>query len=377
MHQKIVMRIIHFDFSDQLLTDQFFAYQLKVSYILSDVLNAIGFCGFAITFEEVQSSMTIDEKATMVDQVEKADGDMREMIDSYLEVRKHFKSLKHPPQNVFLNYKRIQNAIGNVLKEWEFGLVDYFKKTGHAGMLSLCETDGFEFFYSDEGKESEGRLKPVNVLTNQCPKNAIDKSIWSMPTWFYVDNFFDKAAVLNIKSISDKAPYFIKCLDLPNVNFLSIAELTAIKKQISSKIQDFQTKTEIWAQHCYQTKGGSAYFKENIYPTFDSLQDAINENPIIKHCVSQRAGAVMISLFIGEVTPPILWKYYLHFQQITDLEFNQLMEEYKQSEKHTIPVLLFMNVTKELSLTTLPKDEAEIINSQKEVVGLRKHLDID
>jgi len=371
------MRILHYDFSDQLPIDRFFAYQLRVAYILSDVLNAAGFCAFAMTFEEIQASMTVDEKVFMVEKVEKLDEEMKELVELYYQVKKQFKSLKHPPNNLFLNYKKVQNAMGIALKTWESGLVDYFKKTGHSGMMSLCDTGGFEFFYSDEGKESEGRLDPVRILTNKCPKNAIDLSIWSMPTWFYVDNFFSKEAITNIKSISDKRPYFIKCLDLPNFNFLTIAEIQAIKNQIGSKIQDFKTKTDSWAQQCYQTKGGSAYFKEHIYPTFPTLQEAIDENPIIQHCISQRGGELMISLFLGEVAPPILWKYYLHFKQITELDYDELMADYKKSEKYTLPVLLFMNLGNNLKLTVLPKMEEEIIVPQTEVVAVRKHIDID
>ncbi len=371
------MRILHYDFSDQLPVDRFFAYQLRVAHILSDVLNAAGFCAFAMTFEEIQASMTIDEKVFMVERVEKVDEEMKELLELYYDVKKQFKSMKHPPNNVFLNFKKVQSTMGIALNTWELGLIDYFKKTGHAGMLSLCETNGFEFFYSDEGKEGEGRLNPVEILTNKCPKNAIDTSIWSMPTWFYVDNFFDKEAVSNIKSISDKKPYFIKCVDLPNINFLTIAEILAIKNQISNKIQDFKKQTDLWAQQCYQTKGGSSYFKEHVYPTIPSLQEAIDENPIMKHCLSQRGGELMISLYLGEVTPPILWKYYFHFNQITEVQYNELMDGYKKSEKHTIPVLLFKDLNTSFKLTSIPKAEAEIIVPQTEVSAVRKHINID
>jgi len=371
------MRIIHFDFSDQLQIDQFFAYQLKVAYILSDVLNAVGNCPFAITFEKSQATMTIDEKVYLVDKVENADEELKGLIELYFEVRKNFKSMKHPPNNIFLNYKNVQNAMGIALKTWESSLIDYFKKAGYIGLLNVCAKNVFDIYYLEDGEESEGRLNNLDLLTNKSPKNAIDNSIWSMPTWFYVDNFFDKQAISDIKSISDKKPYFIKCLDLPNINFISIAELTAIKNQISSSIQNFKAKTDLWAQQCYQTKGGATYFKENIYPIIPSIQKVIDDNPIIQHCLSQPAGSVKISLFLGEVTPPILWKYYLYFKQITEMEYNNLMNGYKSLKKYTIPVLLFMNVNSDLKLTTLPKAEAEIIVPQTDVLAVRKHINID
>ena len=370
------MRVIHFDYADPLPFARFFAYQLKIAYILSDILNSAGFCAFAITFKEMQASMTLDEKALMITKAETKDLEIIELAELYFDVRKQFRLMKHPSNNIFLNFKKIQNAFSVAISIWESELLDYFKNTGYDGLLEICKTDIFEFYYTNEGVAGEGRINKLELLSNKCPKNAINKSIWSMPTWFYLEEFFGEEAITNIDSINNKSPYFIKCLDLPNLNFLTNPELSAIKNQISDSIQDFKTKTDLWAERCYTSNDGSEYFKKNIYTTFPSLQQAIDENPIMHHCKSLPAGEVLISLFLGEVTPYILWKFYLFCKQITELEFNQLVDDFDKGEKYTIPVMLFMNANAELKLANIINQEAEVIQ-QTEVLGTRKYISID
>ena len=59
------------------------------------------------------------------------------------------------------------------------------------------------------------------------------------------------------------------------------------------------------------------------------------------------------------------------------MEYDDLINGYKRVEKYTIPVLLFMNVSNDLILTTLPKGDAELIVPQTEVIAVRKHINID
>ena len=135
---------------------------------------------------------------------------------------------------------------------------------------------------------------------------------------------------------------------------------------------------EEWAIACRKETNGVSAFKNKVMPTLKDTQMAIENNAILKHSRSVEAGKMVTNLYIGEVNPPMLWKYYELHRLITDEEFDRLEEEYNSQPAYTIPIILFIPEAipfKRIDIDYYAKLAEQI--EPTEVVAAKKSINID
>ena len=165
---------------------------------------------------------------------------------------------------------------------------------------------------------------------------------------------------------------------LNNYIFISSPELTALRFDIQNNTSSFRTAMEEWAIQCSKGKNGINCFKEKVFPTLLETQKVIEDNPILKHLRSIEAGKMVINLYIGEVSPIMLWKFYARNQMITPEELTHLSDKYALQSPYTIPIVFFLPENFKLNRLDFGKMKEELeppvsIN----VTSTRKFIDID
>ena len=339
------MHFLQIDINNHGQFDGHFAFQIKTAYLLSDVTNIIGPSTFLITFDHVAKNLTVPQICVIVVRdAENQDPALIGVIEKYLKMCKDMRAMKHAPNKVFIAFKDFENTLKKALESWTISISTQSKNSGFKGIFELFEENTFAFYHptNETTIPDKAHLNVLQVLSNKAPLNAIDNSIWLMPLTFYTTEIYECDAITDINLISTETPYLIKCLTLTNNLFASQTELTAIKQQLANEILPFKTAMEEWALACRKGSTGSECFKNKVYPTIKETQDAIENNTIIKHLQIVDAGKIAISLFMGEVAPPTLWKFYMLTGMLSKEDFENLVAEYDNGLPYSLPVILFI-----------------------------------
>ena len=339
------MHFIQLDIPNNGEIDSHFAFQIRTAYLLSDVTNIIGTSTFLITFDHVVKNLTVPQLCELVMRdVNKQDPVLIQIIDAYMEMGKEMKGMKHAPNKVFIAYKSFENTLRKALNSWTGGVAEHVKKTGYNGIFELYDENTFAFYHPsiETPYTNKTHIDVLEVLRNKAPINAIGTSIWLMPLTFYTTDYYDCDAITDINLIEENKPYLIKCLTLSNQLFATTTELTAIKNQLNNEIIPFKTAMEEWAIACKRETNGIDCFKNKVFPTIPETQHTLNNNTILKHLKIIDVSKISISLYMGEVTPPTLWKFYKTSEMLKENEFAALVEEYNANLPYTVPIILFI-----------------------------------
>ena len=375
------MHFIQLDIPNNGGLDSPFAFQIRTAYLLSDVSNIIGTSTFLITFDHVVKNLTVPQLCELVMRdSDKQDPVLIKIIDAYAEMGKQLKEMKHAPTKLFIAYKSFENTLRKALNSWTDGVADHVKKTGYKGIFELYEENSFVFYHPSISIPitNNTHIDILQVLRNKAPMNAINTSIWLMPLTFYTTNIYDCDAITELNLIEENKPYLIKCLTLSNQLFASTTELTAIKHQLENEIIPFKTAMEEWAIACNKETNGIDCFKNKVFPTIAQTQRTLDNNTLLKHLQVIDAGKISISLYMGEVPPPTLWKYYKDSGMLNEDEFATLVEEYKASLPYTVPVILFIPDDSPFQRYNLTEKQEEIErNELNEVLIPKKSIMID
>ena len=362
------------------ILDSAYGFQIRTSYLFADVSTIVGNTTFLITYDYIIKNLSLTRLCELVLRYPDSPPEIIEIIEGYFQMLKTMKALKHAPNNVFIAFKKVERSIQIAIKPILSGISTHAKSCGFEGIFELYKDDFF-VFYNPEVDSISHKNTTINifkVLANKAPINAIDVSIWLLPNIFYVSDIFDSDAITDINLIEENKPYLIKCITLTNYVFVSPAELTAIKQQLENEIIPFKKAMEQWAMDCHKSTNGIDSFKNKVLPTLKDTQAVIENNALFRHSRSVEAGKMVIDLHFGEVSPLLLWHYYLLHNVITDEEYNQLIEEYNTISPYTIPVILF-------APDNLPFSRIDIeyysklgeIKLNTEVTATKKSIDID
>ena len=374
------MHFIQIDLPKYHMLDASFGFQIRTSYLFSDISTIIGNTTFLITYDYVIKNISTARKCELVLKYPDTTQELKTIVDGYFDMVKTLKSYKHAPNNIFVAFKKIENNLLKVINPLLTGISVHAKASGYEGIFEFHTDDIFVFFNaeSDSIQNKNTTINVFKVLENKAPKNAIDSSIWLLPNIFYASDIYDFDAITDVSLIEANKPYLIKSIKLTNYNFISPAELTAIKHQLENEILPFKTAMEEWAINCHTATNGVDTFINKVLPTLKDTQDAIENNALLKHTRSVEAGKKVINLHMGEVTPPMLWRYYMLHEVLTENEYDQLLEEYKTQPPYTIPVIIF-------APERIPFNRIDIENYAKlketvvtaDVIATKKSIDID
>gem|GEM_PF-1139663 len=371
------MKCIQFDFARGLEGSAPCAFGIRIAYLLSDCFNLVGNSTFLITVEEVLKTFTLPQRIKMLYNFPTCEPEFMLLADTYFDFQKQMRQMKHPPNAVFLAAKKMESVLDNVVQEWVENFKVNLHRDGFTDMIHLADDDTFDIHNADHpvGESERGHLCGFEVLNNQQPLNAIGNSIWMQSEDIYHSNFFETNVATTVETIEDDMPYFIHAFQMPNINLISISELKSVKTQIETHIATFKKEANEWASLCYKG-GGKDYFIEKVLPTFTSLQQAIDNDPILIHLSSIKEGKVTISAYLGEISPLILWKYYHQNKTLTDIEYNTLVVNYDDLPNYTIPILLY---TPTMGGFNLGEDDKEILVEDiiTDIDAVKKHINID
>ena len=373
------MRCLQLDFSSPEFEETGFAIQIRLGYLLSDMINVVGCTSLIMTIENVIRNQPLSKKAKILYNSQLCNPDLIANLEFYFDQQKQLKSLKHPSNNVFLAVKKIEKAVELMIDERLYELEISNHRHGFAGLDSLFERDVFEIHNIGgiPGVETESHVAAWDVLYNEFPIKARKNSIWMMPTAFYHEKYFETLVATSIEEIEDDMPFLIKCFDFPNMNSLTPTQLASVKTQLSLSTQTFKKACDEWATLCYKSNGRE-YFLNKLLPTLPELSAAIDGNPVLNHVKSIKEIQCNITIYMGEVSPMLIWKFYKENKVITEEEFNMFESIYGTMENFTFPIMLFTNEYSgfELGIGEFDEIETEGIE-QEEIVAVRKHISID
>ncbi len=372
------MRCLQLDFSSPEFEETGFAIQIRVGYLLSDMLNVVGSTSLIMTIENVIRNQPLAKKAKILYNSHFCNPELIAHLEFYFDQQKQLKSLKHPSNNVFLAVKKLEKAIETMIDERLYELEISNHRHGFAGLDNLFERDVFEIHNIGgiPGVETESHVAAWDVLYNELPIKAKKNSIWLMPDGFFHENYFETLVATRVEDIEEDVPYLIKSFDFPNMNSLTPTQLSTVKKQLALTTQSFRKACDDWATLCYQSNGRE-YFVNQLMPTLPELSAAIDDNPILNHVKSIKEIHCTITLYMGEVSPMIIWKFYKENGVITEEEFNLFETLYGTMDNFTFPIMLFTNEVTGFELATGEFDEIENPSEQEEIIAVRKHISVD
>jgi hypothetical protein len=369
------MHCIQLDFPHPDTPAKVLAYQIKTAYLLSDSFNCIGTTAFLIYFKDHFDSISLNRKVKIVSKNPDLDPDVQEAFDIYFANQKKMKGLKHPSNDIFKVHKRIENAIEGMVNIWRDDIYKNTVDAGLEGMIDLCELGVFDLYNVGRNVNDVNtmNLHPKSVLQFQVPENAVRNSIWLMPFVFHHNLFVEKDIVTTPNLIEPNQPYLIKFFEFTNINTLNVTQLVSVKNQLNDNLVAFKEATAIWATKCY-AGGGFDFLKESVLPLIDAMQHELDSNLILQHNQSlHKLDKNSLQIYVGEVLPVSLWKYYLHFEVINKEEFDELVNDYNAAPPYLIPVLLF-SPFESLQLLTL---EAPEQSTETEIMPVKKFINVD
>jgi len=315
------------------------------------------------------------QKAQMVYQFQINEPEARAAFDSFFEQQRQMKRVKHLPNNLFVLNKHMERGMKIVLKDWIDNLCRCLKKDGFFTFSHNFDRGILvNFFFGSSGIVQEDLvIDDKQLFSNEVTNPEVANPIWLLAEGFYSHLYFDEGAITSPESIIEGKPYLVKCLKIPNINLLTGEELMLVREAVAKHTTSFRAETDVWATQCYTAKNGADCFKEKVMPLMPTMQDAIDNDPLLKQWGNIDSVKNTSAIYFGEVTPEMIWKYYKNNLLIPDEMYNTLIEEYKLKEEYTIPVMVFAYHLDSLKLKETPQ-ENEI--PKDSVESVRKYVEI-
>ena len=368
------MRSLQVDFVDGDFVNPAYALQINVSYILSDITILLGHTIFLMYYESQFKKLSMIKKAEMVYQFQIAEPEAKEAFENFFEQQRQKRSLKHLPNNLFVLSKRMERDMEKILKDWIDNLCSCLKNDGFfAFSRNFDKGILVNYFFKSTGlKQHDLVLDDKQLFSNELANPSLSNLIWLLAEGFYSYLYFGEGAVTSIEAIEVGKPYLIKCLKVPNINLLTGDELLLVRAAIAKHTASFRAATDEWSKQCYTAKNGIITFKEKVMPLMETVQQAIDNDPILRQWSNVDSVKNTSAIYFGEVTPQMLWEYYKVNRLLSEEIYKQLLDEYATKENYTIPVMVFAYHLDSLILKTLPKENEE---QQEWVASVKKYVE--
>ena len=369
------MQTYQLDFPDGDFINPAYALQINLSYILSDITTITGHTSMIIYFEHHFKQRSLIDRARILYKFQKNEPEALVALDNFFYNHQLVKNTKHPPSNVFLAYKKLENTVNKILIDWVDKICVQLEKNGFYTFSRNFKPDILNclYFGPEQPQAKDLNITVYKTFSNQLTNKGMEGPIWLLAEGFYSHLYFGKGATTEIDAVEEGKPYLIKCLKIPNINILSCEELDILRDAFAKLTTSFRAETDAWATQCYTTKNGINHFKEKVMPLMGGVQDAIDNDPLLKQWGNVESVKNKSAIYFGEVMPEILWEYYKNNGVIPDDEHKQLLDEYAAKENYTIPVMVFAYHLDSLKLkeapleNEIPKDSVESVRKYVEI----------
>ena len=366
------------DFSNESFVNPAYAFQINVSYVLSNTTYIMGHTTVVLFFEHHFKQLPLLDRAKIAYTYHPNDLLAKESFEGFFHQMKETKKHKHMPNALFLQSKKMERTMDKMLASWVENICIDLEKGGFYAFSRSFQKGVLENFNWDREqvihpKDKDLYLKRQDVFSNQIIYPNMDKLIWMMPEMFYNQLYFGEGAIVDAEKIEQGKPYLVKCLTMPNINLLKGSELTLIRDEIASHTETFKAEVYAWANKCYKEKEGNCYFKETVMPLMATVQQAIDNNPLLMQWSNVDSVKTTSAIYFGEVSPLTMWQYYKDNEVIPEELYTQLRQEYAQKESYSIPVMVFAYNMKALKLKTETNENEMLF---PEVISVKKHMEL-
>ncbi len=374
------MRCFQVDFQEEFFLNSTHSFQLNVSYILSDSTVYTGHTVSMLFLAERIKKISLIKRVKIVVKFLKHIPEMVEMLDGYMEGHKEYCKMKNIPKTVIVAKKKFDMAMDAIITDWIEWFEMMLNRNGYFSLRNCLETDVLSFILQSQAEKDEFIKLGEDVETGlrelfafKGLPNYENKTIWLLPEGFYSQEYFDDDIITSFESIEVGKPFLIPCLKMPNLNLLSSIEMKIIKENVNTRIAAFREVTDEWATKCYTSKDGVTYFKERLMSEMAGVQEAIDNDPFLKQWSNLDGVQHNSTIYFGEVSPLILWKYYKNNLVISEESYQFLLNGYELIENHTVPIMVFAYKREELEWYI--KEEDQVIQ-QEMVESVRKHMEV-
>lgn len=372
------MYCFQLDFPDESFVNPAYAFQINVSYILSNTTYIMGHTTLILFFEYHFKQMPLMERTKIAYKYHPNDPLAIEAFEGFFYQVKENKKHKHLPNALFLQSKKMEKTMNRILDSWVGNICNDLEKGGFYAFSKSFQKGVLENFSWEredviDPKEKDLYLKMKDVFGNQIANPNMDKLIWMMPEIFYNQLYFGEGAIVDTEMIEEGKPYLVKCLTMPNINLLKGTELGVIRDTISNHIAIFDVHVNEWTNKCYKEKNGNHYFRETLMPMMATVQQAIDNNPLLMQWGNIDSVKTTSAIYFGEVSPLTMWQYYKDNGVLPEELYKQLQHEYAQRESYTIPVMVFAYNMDKLTLQTETKENEMQF---PDVVSVRKYMEL-
>jgi len=369
------MHCLQFDFPDNELMDPSNVFQIRTGFLLSNKFDLVGVSVMLSFLEQRFRKLSMHRKVFIVYQFSKSDPGSAEAFEGYFKFEKQKKSMKHLPKNLLILAIKMEKDMEHIMNNWINDFDEGMKKVGYYGLMTLAELGKFEYyFFQDTKKSTPDCLHAVDILKNIEPARAVDRAIWLLPESFYHEDLFKKGCIRKINEIKKDEPFLIECLRIPDLNMLTLPEMKRLKEQLDTQLEDFRREAADWAIQCYKEGSGIKNFKAKLMPLIASVQKVIDKNPILNQWANNVVNQPTTTIYFGEVSPELLWKYHKTHSTINDEVLIEMIAEYTQRERYTVPVMVFAYNTDKLILQT---ESVIDIENRAAIFGVKKNIAID
>ena len=366
-----------------------FAVSFKACYLLSDDLISIGIINeyiiYASTLDKMNFSDGIKRMRKELDIIHEKDE--IEYIDQFLYLSKIRKILKHEETYSLKLYKLMEYEMKCMFKKWVkrtkaentpygFDVIEALVDGFCIGFIEVEEDIHIKKLPHQDLIKLESLLK-LN-LNNKDEDDPLD-NILVLNDIFYQEDFIKDYRFLS--PMDDNASilfnsFIYPIFKFPNLQNYTSTELKAIKKSLILPLSDFRKKVDEWSLLCNTSEdksAGNTFFKQNIVPVAESVNEVIRNQAIMKHHLIQNSDNE-IWVMLGELSKKNLLDYYLHFEFIDADYYQQLKDKYLTENEwdRRVPVL-FTSTNPEL---TFPIKET-IVHEDEIIKSSRKFISLD
>ena len=369
------MHCLQFDFPDIELMDPSNVFQIRTGFILSNKFDLVGVSVMLSFLDQRFRKLSLHRKANIVYQFSKSDPGAAEAFEGYFKFEKQKRSMKHLPKNLLILAIKMEKDMERIMNDWINDFDEGMKKVGYYGLTTLSESGKFEYyFFQDSDKSTPDCLHAIDILTNKEPARAVDNAIWHLSESFYHEDLFKNGCIKKIKDIKENEPFLIECLRIPDLNLLTLPEIRLLKEQLDIQIEDFRNEAADWAIQCYNEGSGITNFQSKLMPLIASVQKAIDNNPILNQWTNNVVKQPSTTIYFGEVSPEILWRYHKTHLTITEEVLTEMLTEYGKRESYSVPVMVFAYNTEKLKLQT---ESIIDIENRAAIFGVKKNMKVD
>jgi len=360
---------------------------IRIAYLLNNSVVTVGDMIAYIYIDDCLKDADMKHKIEILEKEYRKNNytEYLNMVLFYKKSSKEMRVIKHPPANLFIAFKRVEDMINKFYKHNVTCWADLSRESGMYELKELIEENEFGFIEATNKNDSTETYTELDILVLfHCKKEERTKEgefFFHIVTEEFLQfctingkivyTHTDKEA-LNIKNI-----YVTKCLRFPLPTILKPVELKAIRIKLLPFCSKYLSMMDFWLKQEEDSLEAISLENANrVIENFLTLQEQIKRNELLSHIDDlQKDEEKEIEVYVGEVPYKNLLDYYHHFNVLTEATYQKIMALFEDDD------FLYQRMPIQI-IATVPKDETNIIKSieteeESEKLISRKSISID